>query len=77
MSGIVSIRRLESGYWHIRGRGPCNWAQPQFWPDMNEAAIEASFFNEAAESFRRVVRAENERLLERDAAIAAAGADTT
>lgn len=24
----ISVRRLSSGYWHIRGVGPCNYAQP-------------------------------------------------
>ncbi|MCU0613380.1 MAG: hypothetical protein MUE60_16550 [Candidatus Eisenbacteria bacterium] len=23
----ITIRQLESGYYHIRGRGPCNYAQ--------------------------------------------------
>jgi hypothetical protein len=28
----ITYKRLPSGYWHIRGRGPCNWAQPPHWP---------------------------------------------
>jgi hypothetical protein len=57
----VTVKRLSSGYWHLRGTGPCNWAQPERWP-INESDLEASFFAEAGEPFRRAVRAENERL---------------
>ena len=24
----IKIKRLPSGYYHLRGTGPCNWAQP-------------------------------------------------
>jgi hypothetical protein len=58
----ITVTRLSSGYWHLRGIGPCNWAQPETWP-CNESDLEDSFFAEAGETFRRVVRAENARLL--------------
>ena len=65
MSGaeISSIRRLESGYWHIRGYGPCNWSQPAEWP-CDPEKLDDAFFGEAGAAFRRAVHAENERLLE-------------
>ena len=63
-SSLLAVRQLESGYWHIRGQGPCNWAQPPLWPCPDSDVLEESFFGEAAESFRRAVRAENDRLLE-------------
>lgn len=58
---IVSVKRLSTGYVHIRGRGPCEWAQPPAWPTDPET-LEASFFPEASADFRRAVRAANERL---------------
>ena len=53
MAEPFTIKRLESGYWHLRGIGPCNWAQPLFWPCADLAQLEASFFEEAGEPFRR------------------------
>jgi hypothetical protein len=32
----ISIKRLESGHSHIRGTGPCNYAQPLVWPCSKE-----------------------------------------
>jgi hypothetical protein len=32
----IDVRRLPSGYWHVRGRGPCNWSQPINWPCSEE-----------------------------------------
>jgi hypothetical protein len=58
----VRVRQLDSGYWHLRGPGPCNWAQPQRWPCLPDD-LEKSFFGEAGEGFRACVRAENDRLL--------------
>lgn len=51
----MTVRRLSSGYWHIRGIGPCNWAQVPSWP-CSDAELEAGFFAEAGESFRRECR---------------------
>jgi hypothetical protein len=48
----ITLKRLPSGYWHIRGSGPCEWAQPPFWP-CNRRVLEASFFPEASERFRQ------------------------
>lgn len=56
-----TVKRLSSGYVHLRGVGPCNWAQPQNWP-CSDDELEAAFFHEAGEPFRRAVRAENARL---------------
>ena len=57
----ITMRRLESGYVHIRGVGPCNWAQPPRWP-CTYAELDESFFPEASLEFR----AELHRRLEAD-----------
>ncbi len=64
ISWPVTVKRLDSGYWHLRSIGPCNWAQPRLWPSPSEAELEESFFSEACEAFRQVVRSENVRLME-------------
>lgn len=46
----ITVERLSSGYYHIRGQGPCNWAQPEYWP-CGEAVLRASAFPEACEDF--------------------------
>lgn len=46
------LRQLESGYWHIRGLGPCNWAQPPHWP-CDEATLRTHAFPQASEEFIR------------------------
>ena len=46
------IRKLESGYWHLRGDGPCEWAQPPSWP-CSEETLRAHAFPEASEKFIR------------------------
>ncbi len=51
MSDDLRIKRLSSGHWHIRGRGPCEWAQPPAWPCTPEE-LDAAFFPEASEDFR-------------------------
>lgn len=48
----ISVKRLESGYWHIRGQGPCNWAQPPRWPCSADTLREHAF-SEASEGFIR------------------------
>ena len=45
----LTVKRLPSGYVHIRGRGPCNWAQG---PSIQEAEP----FVESGEDFRRALR---------------------
>jgi hypothetical protein len=46
---------LESGAWHIRAAGPCNWAQPATWP-CDDAELERSTFPEASAEFRAALR---------------------
>lgn len=48
----ISVKKLESGYYHIRGEGPCNWAQPNAWP-CSEEMLRRSAFPEASEAFVR------------------------
>lgn len=46
----ITIRRLSSGYWHIRGHGPCNWSQPDHWPCSIET-LRIYAFPQASEEF--------------------------
>lgn len=46
----MRIDRLSSGYWRIQGDGPCEWAQPPFWP-CDEATLREHAFPEASERF--------------------------
>jgi len=48
----LTVRQLPSGYWHIRGTGPCNWAQPPMWP-CDGATLRAHAHPEAGETFLR------------------------
>lgn len=50
----ITIRKLSSGYWHIRGVGPCNWAQPKYWPCI-EVHLRETAFPQASENFIRDV----------------------
>lgn len=52
MSEQITVRRLDSGYWHVRGVGPCNWAQPKTWP-CSEDELRQSAFPQASEAFIR------------------------
>jgi len=54
VSDHLEIKQLPSGYWHIRGVGPCNWTQPPIWP-CSEALIRRFAFPEASEQFLRSV----------------------
>jgi hypothetical protein len=47
---IITIKKLEFGYYHIRGVGPCNWAQPPNWP-CSEEILRQHVFSEACEDF--------------------------
>lgn len=49
---MIVIKRLSSGYWHIRGVGPCNWAQAERLPETLDT-MRASAFPEASETFIR------------------------
>jgi hypothetical protein len=51
-SGGITVRRLSSGYYHVRGRGPCNWSQPPRWP-CSEEELREHAFPEAGEEFLR------------------------
>ena len=55
----ITVRQLESGYWHVRGIGPCNWVQPKRWP-CDEAELRRSAFPEASEAFIRAALARAE-----------------
>jgi len=46
----LTVTVLSSGYVHLRGRGPCNWAQPKHWP-CSEDELRKSAFPEASEDF--------------------------
>ena len=46
----ITVKKLYSGYYHIRGIGPCNWAQPPIWP-CDEVMIRQCVFPEASEKF--------------------------
>ena len=48
----IRTTRLSSGYWHIRGVGPCNYSQPPHWPcDLD--TLKAHSHPEAGEAFLR------------------------
>jgi hypothetical protein len=49
---LISTEELDTGYWHIRGEGPCNWAQPPKWP-CDEGTLRGHMFPEACEEFVR------------------------
>lgn len=52
----ITVKRLESGYWHIRGVGPNNWAQPPHWP-ATEDELREHACSESGESFIRAALA--------------------
>lgn len=49
-SRMIEAKRLSSGYWHISGIGPCNWAQPPEWP-CDEKTLREHTFPWASEDF--------------------------
>ena len=49
---MITAKRLESGWWLIRGYGPCNWAQVPKWP-CSEHELERHAFPEASDGFIR------------------------
>lgn len=51
----LRVSRLLSGYWLIRGDGPCEWAQPRHWP-CSDAELDAATFPEASPAFRAALR---------------------
>lgn len=50
---MITVTRLPSGYYHVRGDGPCNWAQPPTWP-CDEATLREHAFVQASEQFIRM-----------------------
>lgn len=54
----ITVTRLSSGFYHVRGVGPCNWAQPTTWPCAEEE-LRRCAFPEASEAFIRVALAES------------------
>jgi hypothetical protein len=48
----IIVQKLSSGYYHIRGDGPLNWAQPPIWPCDYDSLREHAF-PEASEEFLR------------------------
>lgn len=52
----VKVKKLSTGYYHIRGNGPCEWAQPPRWP-CDEATLRAHSFPQASEQFIRAALA--------------------
>lgn len=57
---MITVKQLPSGYYHIRGVGPCNWAQPEFWP-CAEYELRASAFPQASDDFIRAALKAAER----------------
>lgn len=49
------ITQLSTGHVQIRGKGPCNWAQPAHFPCSDED-LEGSTFHEAGDEFRNSLR---------------------
>jgi len=47
---MITVTRLSSGYYLVRGDGPCEWAQPPSWP-CDETTLLAHTFPEASAEF--------------------------
>ena len=47
---MIEIKKLGSGYVHIRGEGTCNWSQPPHWPCSDEI-LRQNAHPEASEEF--------------------------
>jgi hypothetical protein len=47
---MLSVKKLESGYFHIRGIGTCNWAQVPYLP-CSEQILRRCAFHEAGKEF--------------------------
>lgn len=59
MKTLLVVKQLSSGYWHIRGRGPCEWAQGLNWPDSLPEP-----FSEASDQFQFAVRRWSQHIIE-------------
>ena len=51
---ITGLKQISTGWYHIRGIGPCNWVQTPEWP-ATEAVIREHAFPEASEEFIKLV----------------------
>lgn len=47
----ITWKQLESGYWLIRGQGPCEYSQPPRWPAGDADFIRLHAHPEASEQF--------------------------
>ena len=47
---MITVERLSTGYFYLRGDGPCEWAQPDHWP-CDEPTLRASAFPAASDKF--------------------------
>lgn len=47
---MISVKKLSTGYYRVRGDGPCEWAQPPHWP-CSEETLREHAFPEASERF--------------------------
>lgn len=52
----IRVHQLPSGYWHVRGDGPEEWAQPPTWP-CDEATLRSHAALEASGRFIRAALA--------------------
>lgn len=59
----MRAKELGTGYWHIRGQGPCDWTQPPYWP-CSEEMIREHAFCQAGEMFLEEVIALSLSLME-------------
>lgn len=50
----LNVKQLPSGWWHIRGAGPCNYTQPPTWP-CSEEEIRKHAHPEAGDNFLETV----------------------
>ena len=57
---MITIKRLDSGYYHIRGEGICNWTQPPYWPCDGEMIREHAFPEASEEFLLECIRATKE-----------------
>jgi hypothetical protein len=49
---MITVSRLSSDYYLVRGDGPYEWAQPPSWP-CDEATLLAHTFLQASADFRK------------------------
>ena len=48
---MIMVKKLESGYYLVRGFGPCNFAQPPKWPCQDIEILRQAAHPEAGEMF--------------------------